>query len=74
VWAGRRERRQWVSGRLRVGVVGLGMGAWHAQGYQEDGRAEVVALCDVDRSRLEETACKCGVSEVFTDAEGCCGR
>ena len=59
-----------MSGRLRVGVVGLGMGAWHAQGYQEDGRAEVVALCDVDRSRLEETACKCGVSEVFTDAEG----
>ena len=58
-----------MSSKLRIGVVGLGMGAWHAQGYQEDGRAEVVALCDLDKSRLEETACKCGVSEVFTDAE-----
>ena len=58
-----------MSGKLRLGVVGLGMGAWHVQGYQEDGRAEVVALCDLDRRRLEDTACKCGVSELFTDAE-----
>lgn len=57
-----------MSGKLRVGVVGLGMGAWHAQGYQADGRAEVVALCDLDRRRLEDTACKCGVSELYTDA------
>lgn len=54
--------------KLRMGVVGLGMGAGHVKGYQEDGRAEVVALCDVDGARLEAAGAKFGVSELFTDA------
>ena len=54
--------------RLRVGVVGLGMGSVHVEGYQEDGRAEVVALCDVEAARLEKVGRKYGVAELFTDA------
>jgi len=54
--------------KLRMGVVGLGMGAGHVKGYQADGRAEVVALCDVDGARLKARGKEYGVSELFTDA------
>jgi predicted dehydrogenase len=51
-----------------MAVVGLGVGANHVEGYRKDGRAEVVALCDVDRQRLEERGRKYGVSALFSDA------
>jgi predicted dehydrogenase len=54
--------------KLRLAVVGLGMGAGHVEGYQQDGRAEVVALCDVDEKRLAKVGAKYGVSGLFTDA------
>ena len=38
--------------KLRVGVIGLGVGARHIAGYEEDPRCEVVALCDIDREKL----------------------
>jgi predicted dehydrogenase len=52
-----------------MAVVGLGMGAGHVEGYQKDGRAEVVALCDVDQKRLAEAGEKFGVAALFTDAQ-----
>jgi predicted dehydrogenase len=58
-----------MSRKLRVAVVGLGMGAGHARGYQRDGRAELVALCDVDRGRLEPLGAELGVASLYTDAE-----
>ena len=57
-----------MSRKLRMAVVGLGMGAGHVEGYQKDGRAEVVALCDVDEKRLRAAGDKYGVSDLFTDA------
>ncbi len=54
--------------KLRVAVVGLGMGAAHVEGYQRDGRAEVAALCDVDERRLAEAGRKYGVAELYADA------
>lgn len=37
--------------RLRVGVVGLGVGEQHLLAYAADPRCDVVALCDLDESR-----------------------
>ena len=53
--------------RLRMGVVGLGMGQGHAQGYQSHSGAELVALCDVDEARLQTVAATMEVPEQYTD-------
>jgi predicted dehydrogenase len=37
--------------KLWMGVVGLGMGRGHAQGYLEHDDVDAVVLCDVDESR-----------------------
>lgn len=42
--------------KLRVGVIGVGMGSGHIEGYQQDGRAEVAAVCDVSGDRLRAAA------------------
>lgn len=42
--------------RLRVGVVGLGVGARHLDAYARDPRCEVVAVCDRDSERLAAAA------------------
>lgn len=49
--------RRTRSGRndvLRAGVIGLGVGEQHIRGYQVDSRCQVVALCDLDKAKLEE--------------------
>lgn len=38
--------------KLRVGVIGLGMGRAHIQGWQEHPQVEVVAIADPDAARL----------------------
>lgn len=38
--------------KLRVGIVGLGVGESHITGYESDPRCRVVALCDIDREKL----------------------
>ena len=40
--------------KLKVGVIGLRMGEAHLKGYEASNRAEVVAVCDIDRPRLNE--------------------
>jgi predicted dehydrogenase len=40
--------------KLRVGVIGLGMGQAHLQCYEQCEQAEVVAVCDVDPQRLDQ--------------------
>ncbi len=39
--------------KLRVGVVGLGMGRHHVEGFNAHPDAEVVAVCDPDEIRLK---------------------
>jgi predicted dehydrogenase len=39
---------------LRVGIIGLGVGAQHAEAWARHPDCRVVALCDFDRQRLEE--------------------
>ncbi|MBV9582838.1 MAG: Gfo/Idh/MocA family oxidoreductase [Chloroflexi bacterium] len=60
--------------RLRVAVVGLGIGRSHLRrGYASlADRFEVMALCDIDRQRAEDAAEEHGVARVVTDfAEVC---
>ena len=59
--------------RLRVAVVGLGIGRSHLRGYAGVAdRFDVAALCDIDRQRADEAAEEHGVSRVVTDfAEVC---
>lgn len=42
--------------RLRVGIAGLNMGRSHLRRYLECGRADVVAVCDIDQARLDRVA------------------
>lgn len=39
---------------LRSGVIGLGVGERHIEGYNADPRCQVVALCDVNGEKLRE--------------------
>lgn len=39
---------------LRVGIIGLGVGAAHIPGYERAEGCEVVAACDLDAERLDE--------------------
>ena len=54
--------------KLRMGVIGLGMGRGHVKGYQDDPRAEVVALCDINEKRLEAAAAEFKVPQTYRDA------
>jgi predicted dehydrogenase len=47
--------------KVKVGVIGLGIGMAHAQGYQACQNAELVAVCDTDPARLEERGEKLGI-------------
>ena len=38
--------------RLRAGVIGLGVGEKHVEGYQSHPDCEVVALCDFSDEKL----------------------
>lgn len=42
--------------RLQVGIIGLNMGRTHLVRYLECRRADVVAICDIEETRLERVA------------------
>ncbi|MCC7209583.1 MAG: Gfo/Idh/MocA family oxidoreductase [Anaerolineae bacterium] len=54
---------------LRVGVIGLGIGNAHAEGYARETRVKLAALCDSNEVRLKERALKFNVADdiLFTD-------
>lgn len=58
--------------KLRVGIIGVGMiaEACHIPGWRimaDEGRADVVALCDLDQPRLERIATALGGAATYTD-------
>jgi len=55
--------------KLKVGVVGLGMGRSHLKGYQSHPAVEVTAIADVDAARLAEIGDQFGVNGRYTSAE-----
>ena len=62
--------------KLRVAV--LGAGTWaraaHIPGWLRDPRCEVVAVCDVDRSRAEAYASEFSIPRASDDWQGTIGR
>lgn len=55
--------------KLRVAVVGLGMGRVHIEGYQAHPDADVVAITDLNEKRLQEVAQKYGIATQYTSFE-----
>ena len=55
--------------KLGVGIVGVGIGHLHMQGYAQCPDAQVLAVCDVNEERARRVAAECGVPHVFTDYE-----
>lgn len=59
--------------RLRVAVVGLGIGRGHTQSFLNmPDKFEVVALCDVDDAKARELAAKGSIPHVFSDYAQLC--
>src|SRR5579871_5033707 len=64
-----------MSQRIRVGVVGAGIGANHIQAYRElSDRYTVDALCDIDGERAGRLAAEHKVANVFTAYEDLLAR
>ena len=62
-----------ASDRLRVGVVGVGIGRSHVRGYQAvPERFEVLALCDIDADRARPIAEEHGIPRLVTDMAELC--
>lgn len=55
--------------KLRIGIVGLGIGSKHIQGYREHPQADVVAICDLDEVRLAAMATKYAVTNIYQSME-----
>ena len=56
-----------MSDRIKIGVIGVGVGRAHLRGYLACPEAEVVALCDVDEARLQAVADEYHVPHRFTN-------
>ncbi|MFN2132779.1 MAG: Gfo/Idh/MocA family protein [Anaerolineae bacterium] len=56
-------------GKLRVGVIGLGIGRHHIAGYQSHPDAEVVAIADLDEARLKEIGDQYAVPNRYATTE-----
>ena len=55
------------AGRIGVGVVGLGVGERHVVSYQAIENCDVLSICDLDRTRLDEIGDRYGVAQRSTD-------
>jgi predicted dehydrogenase len=53
--------------KIKVAVVGAGIGKVHLQGYQAHPQAEVVALCDLNQGLARQVATEFNVPQVFDD-------
>ncbi|MEN9934137.1 MAG: hypothetical protein RLZZ387_716 [Chloroflexota bacterium] len=53
--------------KLRVGVIGAGVGAAHVEGYAALPNAEVLAIAGLDDERVQRLAAKHGVPQTFRE-------
>jgi predicted dehydrogenase len=62
-------------GKLRVGVVGCGIGRAHIEGWKQNaGQAEVAVICDVDETKAKEVAAKFELPLALTSLDELCRR
>jgi predicted dehydrogenase len=55
--------------RLRVGVIGLGIGRLHIEGWREHPQVELVAIADPDAERLERVGKQYDIAARYDSAE-----
>ena len=55
--------------KLRVGIIGLGIGRSHIRGYQSHPNAEVVAIADLDETRLKVSGDEYKIAGRYHDAQ-----
>jgi predicted dehydrogenase len=55
--------------RLRVGVIGLGIGRMHIEGWREHPGVDVVAIADLDGDRLTAVGEKFGIAGRYASAQ-----
>jgi len=55
--------------KLRVGIIGLGIGRSHIRGYQSHPNAEVVAIADLDETKLKTSGDEYKVPNRYRDAQ-----
>lgn len=53
---------------LRVGIIGLGVGEQHIDGYRRAGGCELAALCDISAERLAEVGARNPGATLYEDA------
>lgn len=53
--------------KLRAGIIGLGVGQAHAKGYINSPHSELVAICDLNETRLHEWGEKWNVEAQYTN-------
>ncbi len=55
--------------KVRVGIIGAGIGANHVKGYAQVKEAEVVAICDINTERAQKLAHDHGLQnvQIFSD-------
>lgn len=55
------------SGKVRVGIVGAGIGKAHANGYSKLENVEIAALCDLNEERARGLAEEFRIPKLYTD-------
>lgn len=55
--------------KIPVGVIGLGIGKHHIEGYLSNPNCTVVAIADTDKTRLETVGNQYGITNRFLSAE-----
>ena len=64
-----------MSRRLKVGVVGGGIGAAHVDAYRQlPDLYEVVAFCDIDAAKTDKARAELGIADVTTSFDDLLGR
>lgn len=56
-------------GKLRVGVIGLGIGRMHIEGWRQHPHVEVVAIADADSERLAQVGTQFEIARRYTNAQ-----
>lgn len=56
-----------MENKIKVGVIGLGMGKAHLEGYSKIPEVEIIAICDINDSLLKKQAEKFNVRYTFSD-------
>lgn len=58
-----------MAGKIRVATIGLGVGRGHVKRLLTNPDAEVVAVCDTLKERLDYARSELGVSDCYTDCD-----